>query len=193
MIYVYWRYKCLKKNKELELTQLSSDYMDTVKEMERTKMELHNLQTNKEDVIGRLEQKISVLKAKNQDYYMRFSALKAAEKKVLVSNNKIVVAFKSMASPKKNTPTPNCEEWKELIDFICHCYPIFAQQINDKKLSLQELKVCVLTRLEFSNGEMQVLLNTSSQSITNMKSKVNKKIFNKDGAATLYKNLLYVD
>lgn len=50
----------------------------------------------------------------------------------------------------------------------------------------------MLTRLGFTNGEMQILLNTSSQSITNTKAKVNKKLFGQDGAAMLYKNLIDV-
>ena len=123
---------------------------------------------------------------------MRFAALKATEKQTIISNNQIVVAFKKMASPKKNTPVPTNNEWKELVDFICHCFPIFASQISEKKLAQQELKVCVLTRLEFTNSEMQILLNTSSQSITNMKAKATRKLFNKNGASSLYKNLITI-
>lgn len=192
VICILWRYKWFKKNKEKELMQLCSDYMDSITEMERAKSALHTLRLNQYDVVGQLEQKIINLEAKNQEYYMRFAALKATEKQTIISNNQIVVAFKKMASPKKNTPVPTNNEWKELVDFICHCFPIFASQISEKKLAQQELKVCVLTRLEFTNSEMQILLNTSSQSITNMKAKVNRKLFNKNGASSLYKNLITI-
>ena len=42
----------------------------------------------------------------------------------------------------------------------------------------------------FSNGEMSVLLNTSAQRITNVKSKVNEKLFGVKNATSLQKNLL---
>ena len=60
---------------------------------------------------------------------------------------------------------------------------------KDDKLSYLEMKTCVLTLLKFKNSDIAVLLEEKPQRITNMKSRINKKLFGVESASTLQDNL----
>ncbi|MBE6262016.1 MAG: hypothetical protein E7107_14595 [Prevotella sp.] len=60
---------------------------------------------------------------------------------------------------------------------------------KDGKLSYLEMKTCVLTLLKFKNSDIAVLLEEKPQRITNMKSRINKKLFGMESASTLLDNL----
>ena len=59
-------------------------------------------------------------------------------------------------------------------------------------LSKLELQACILIILEFTNGEIATLFDTTPQRITNIKSRINKKLFNDESASTLPANLNYL-
>lgn len=68
----------------------------------------------------------------------------------------------------------------------------FYQTIIDdtKGLSYREIITCILIRFKFIPSEIAVLTNNSYQQITNLKSTINKKLFDKKGAKTLDSNLM---
>ena len=61
--------------------------------------------------------------------------------------------------------------------------PAFFQTVTDYKrqLSKQEIVLCVLIRLRFNPSECAILLGVSSQRITNLRTSINKKLFNVEG------------
>ncbi len=61
--------------------------------------------------------------------------------------------------------------------------------MNDGLTKLEK-EICMLCRLNFPNGEMAVLLDKSTQSVTNIKSKVNFKLFGEKSATSLKKNFM---
>ena len=81
-------------------------------------------------------------------------------------------------------------EWKQLADAFAHYVPSFTATIaNEKQLSEQEWRVCLLQYLDFSTGEAAILLDTTSQAVTNAKSRANQKLFSEEKASTLGRNL----
>lgn len=107
---------------------------------------------------------------------------------VLVSD--IVAKFRKACevSSKKNRISAN--DWTLLLDEIRQCMPLFYGFLfNNEELSDIERKTCVLVCLNFSPADIVILLDSTSQSITNFKRKVNRKLFNDDSARTLSRNL----
>lgn len=107
---------------------------------------------------------------------------------VLVSD--IVAKFRKACevSSKKNRISAN--DWTLLLDEIRQCMPLFYGFLfNNEELSDIERKTCVLVCLNFPPADIVILLNSTSQSITNFKRKVNRKLFNDDSARTLSRNL----
>ena len=83
------------------------------------------------------------------------------------------------------------EEWQSLNQFAIKNMPAFLDKICDeeKHLTEKEIKVCILTRLQFIPTEMAVLLDLSRQRITNVKANANKKLFDEAGAQTFDSNI----
>lgn len=83
------------------------------------------------------------------------------------------------------------EEWQSLNKFALYNLGTFLDRICDEKANLteNEIRVCILSRLQFISSEMAVLLGLSKQRITNIKANANKKLFNRAGAQTLDTNI----
>lgn len=79
-----------------------------------------------------------------------------------------------------------------LITIAQNVFPKFHQTITEptKGLSNREIITCILIRFKFIPSEIAVLTNNSYQQITNLKSSINKKLFDKKGAKTLDSNLM---
>ena len=84
------------------------------------------------------------------------------------------------------------DELDSLVAIAQNVFPKFHQTIIDdtKRLSYREIITCILIRFKFIPSEIAVLTNNSYQQITNLKSTINKKLFDKKGAKTLDSNLM---
>ena len=84
------------------------------------------------------------------------------------------------------------DELDGLVTIAQNVFQKFHQTITDptKRLSNREIITCILIRFKFIPSEIAVLTNNSYQQITNLKSTINKKLFNKNGAKTLDSNLM---
>ena len=105
-------------------------------------------------------------------------------------NSDIVCAFRDMSIGKRGGRIPTNTEWKHLFRFFRQSMPAAHAVVGkDDKLSSMEMKTCVLTLLQFKNSEIAVLLDEKPQRVTNMKSRINKKLFGVEAASTLQDNL----
>ena len=84
------------------------------------------------------------------------------------------------------------DELDGLVTIAQNVFQKFHQTITDptKRLSNREIITCILIRFKFIPSEIAVLTNNSYQQITNLKSTINKKLFDKKGAKTLNSNLM---
>lgn len=81
-------------------------------------------------------------------------------------------------------------EWDQLLTTVSNYYPTLLHDLNSlPKITLQEIRVCLLMCLSIRESDIARLLKTTSQRVTNMKSSLNKELFGDNSARTLYKNL----
>jgi hypothetical protein len=91
---------------------------------------------------------------------------------------------------KRNVRLPTDDDWMKLADALHEQLPTFYTSIlQDTRLSEEEKRLCMLCRLNFYNGEIALLFDKSPQSITNIKSAVNYKLFGSKSASSLNDNL----
>ena len=78
-------------------------------------------------------------------------------------------------------------KWKELKEAIDKTYPHFMERLNMicPNLSVVETKVCLLTKIGISPIGIATILSYSRQGITNIRSRIYKKIYKLSGE---YKN-----
>ena len=80
---------------------------------------------------------------------------------------------------------PSDEEWKELSKVFEEYDNGFSKWLADQsgKLNRREMRLCMLFRLHFQPSEAAVLLVTTRQNVTNMRSRMMPKVFGEEGSA----------
>ena len=80
---------------------------------------------------------------------------------------------------------PSDEEWKELSKVFEVYDNSFSKWLADQsgKLNRREMRLCMLSRLHFQPSEAAVLLVTTRQNVTNMRSRMMPKVFGEEGSA----------
>ncbi|MBQ3771341.1 MAG: hypothetical protein II834_05365 [Bacteroidaceae bacterium] len=107
------------------------------------------------------------------------------------AKSKIVGEFVAKKSFCADSKKPTKAEWKALETQFRKDMPMAYNMLaNEKKLSPLELHVCILLILDFEDGIIASITESLPQTISNAKSRANKKIFNESGALTLKNRLM---
>ena len=97
----------------------------------------------------------------------------------LVLDSQLVSHFHSLASKASRVSDA---EWNALMQLLEIHFPVFTQRISSPQLTESERRVCMLIRLRFVPTEMAALMDVSVQQITNIRSRINSKLFRRKGA-----------
>ena len=104
-------------------------------------------------------------------------------------NSKIVEVFAKKAQFSKEHPVPNDAEWKVLVSQFQTDMPSMYLFIEERKLSRLELYTCILLMLDFEEGAIAGLNDTSKSTISIAKERANSKLFHETSAKRLKYNL----
>ena len=82
---------------------------------------------------------------------------------------------------------PTVSQWKELQQCLREDNPEVMLRLESRDVSLtyQEIQICMLTLLQLIPIEQAALLGVSRQRISNLRSSINQKLFNKKSARNL--------
>ena len=195
-----------KKMQEKETERLRMDYADAIAKKEQIAKEMEMLRTNHEQLkVSEQEAKILIETVKTNNSQL----LKTKEKEIAELNEKIrkyavrllnspkmigdnpqfallIEDFHRKAVRKKNTSLPQRADWDQLVRLFAQIQPEAYIAIGrEQTLSPQELRACILLLLNFTNGEIISLLDISSQGMTNIRTRINEKLFGEQKASTL--------
>ena len=168
-----------------EMDMLRANHEQLMVSEQEAKSKLETVQSNNNQLIYAKEREISELNDKIHDYAKR---LLHSDKMVGESPQftLLIEEFHEKAERKRNTPLPTKQEWEHFLRLFAQTQPkAYAAIGREQTLSPQELKACVLLLLQFANSEIIALLNISSQSLTNVKTRINEKLFGVSNASTL--------
>ena len=84
----------------------------------------------------------------------------------------------------------NEKYWIELTKAFANSYPALYKDLCLYCNTPQNIRVCILTMLSVSNDEQAILLDTTKQRVSNVKSDLNRLLFNESTSKTLRKNLI---
>ena len=173
-----------------ELTLKNEKYMQTCNLLEQTKEELHLLKEGCMPVVSSLESKVNELEnekemllasTKNVDVVTSMSAIKSSD---------VYKLFKGKTNPYSKSIMPSEAQWMLLEEQVRYIFPVFYSKVADiNKLSCREKRISILTFLSFSSSEIIILLQTTSQIVSNAKRSINTKLFNEESARNLDGNL----
>ena len=120
----------------------------------------------------------------------RYSNIKNEKRLFAAGQSEIVTKLKRKSLPTKDAAPPSISDWHELDNLFKSDFPHYYFLLKqEKQLSTQEARTCMLLLLGFTESEAAVLLDASHQRITNIKSRVNRKMFNDSSATTLLGHL----
>jgi len=182
-----------KKKRLSEMNSLHKNYLQAQVAYNKTKEELRLLENDKAELQIKKEKEIEGLKEIISAYKEKLPAEKENDEMSEMRFKNLIDSFHRKSSGKKGESLPKEKEWKELIMQFKKNMP--AEQVAICKkglLSKLELQACILIILEFTNGEIATLFDTTPQRISNIKSRINKKLFNDESASTLPANLNYL-
>lgn len=176
-------------NERQEQININKRYHLLLGDMERSTREYQIAQNNSELFLREKEKEIEKLQNELSSYQANLSDIEQWSKERTVLSYDIIKRLHTIASHGSKA-THN--ELESLIDLSENKFPKFYTTITDKQSGLThfEQTVCVLIRFRFIPSELAVLTGHSSQSITNTKAKINKKLFGKQGAKTLETHLV---
>ena len=190
LIFVYW-YRKKQKIKKKEYAALNDEYVKVFNDYSRLKEEVKSIKVNKEFVIEEKKHRIEELEDIVRKLRNKYANLDTKQKLVAWRDCDIVAKFKNLAKPKRIQKYPTEEDWKDLIMVMERCLPVLYHKIFlEVSLGKQEQQICVLLCAKISNKEMAILLNTSTQRVTNAKNTANEKLFGVKQASSLWANLM---
>ena len=189
-IIVIWQYNNYQNNQKLKLQKLVEDYGKTYTDYEHAKAEYQILKRENSELLSKKQLEIECLLSQIEQKEEMLHQLKESQRISVLTESDIVRLFKQKDTGKFGQTLPSNEEWARLTTLFSKCLPVTHGFISKGAfLSPQEFRVCMLLIIGFAAGEIAVLLDTTIQRITNIKSRINKKLFNDDRAITLNQNL----
>ena len=166
--------------------RLQEAYESAVDKREDLLKELEALRAHDYDTL--ISQKEDKIKEQNQT----IAQLEGRSGKVSLRDFKesqIVKTFAEKSQFSKDHPVPNQAEWDMLEQQFRKDMPGLYRLFEDKGLSDLEFRTCLLLLLDYDEGTVAGLTQSSSQTINSAKVRANQKLFNEKGAKTLHRAL----
>ena len=183
----YYCYRYSKKQqqrKKEELIAANREYISLLEQFKRLQDDMQLSQHDIDKFRKEKEQETQQLLQKLAHYQdaPQMSGHWDAEQAML--DSPLIYGLHQLASQAKSASKI---QLKELREFIQKELPDFYAKIDSKEalLTPQEVYVCILIRLQFSQGELTALFDVSKQRMNNIKRNINKKLFHENGAQTL--------
>lgn len=181
-----WIYLYERKQKTSRMLA-NRKYTDLMMQYHRATEELQSIRSNKQQFQQQKELEIEKLQ-QMLDAYKGHMHTDQWESGQSLLRHEIV---KRMHQHACKLAIPSDAEWKDLQGVVEKSLPefyakltVFAGQLTD-----QEWKVCLLVKLNFIPSELTVLLGLSKQRVTNIRTRLNQKLFGESGSRTFDSNL----
>ncbi|MEE0985453.1 MAG: hypothetical protein UH687_07480 [Bacteroidaceae bacterium] len=178
----------LNKERQKQI-ETNKGYQSLLHEIEKSAEELQLVKTDSERFLKEKELEIQSLQTALSMYQGNVQNVEQWNNERTTLQCDLVHHLHSLSAQGKMATQ---DELDGLVTIAQNVFQKFHQTITDptKRLSNREIITCILIRFKFIPSEIAVLTNNSYQQITNLKSTINKKLFDKNGAKTLDSNLM---
>lgn len=189
LLLVYHLYKKRKHMQRIEVEKQNNKFIHLRNDYDKAQSELNALQTDFETYKKRKNNEVKSLLIQLSGYIGNVDTLTEWDNTRRLFNEDSV---KALHNQVKRNQVPCNNEIETVILLVQKKLPKFWAFINDptRKLTLQELEVCVLLRICFAPSEIAIIMNISMQRVTNIKAFINMKLFGVKGARGLEDKLM---
>lgn len=183
----------IRKRKAAEARQLRATLITAISEKEHLATELNQLKSKDlENLIVQKEQAMQELLRTISELEKKTVKPKVSDDLQGFLNCQIVALFIKKSENRTERPVPSKGEWKLLVSQFSKYMPNSYEVFLKGKLSSLELLVCILIISDFTDSSIIKLVDGKPQTITNAKTRANKKLFNVPSAVSLKAHLKHL-
>ena len=178
-----------KRNKTiLELSDVNGKYYSILEKSNMLEKEIVTLKQDKEKNIKEQEKELEDLRKKIRLYIEEAGNVSDLDANSEYLYSPIVLQMHKHAT---KCTQPSDEEWNKLRNMAEAAIPNFCRMIEMQHIGLTDMEklAALLVKLRFLPSELAVLLDLSPQRVTNLRSSINMKMFNKHGTKSLNFNI----
>lgn len=178
-----------KQNKTLmDLREVNGRYYSILEKSKMLETEIVTLKQDKEKYIKEKETELEDLRKKIRLYIEEVGNVSDLDADSEYLYSPIVLQMHKHAT---KCTQPSDEEWNKLRNMAEKAIPNFCRVIETKHIGLTDMEklAALLVKLRFLPSELAVLMDLSPQSVTNLRSSINMKMFNQHGTKSLNFNI----
>ena len=180
--------KRIQKQKRAQLVIISQRYSNLLDQFTKAKQDLSDTLLGYDKYRHKKELEVESLKQALAVFQEDNSSPEKWDIEDALLNSPIVKDMHNHASRGKIVTDA---QWTDFENLVSSKINSFYKNIcnHDVPLTDNEKKICMLIRLRFIPSEQAVLMDLSNQRITNIRTSINKKLFNEKGTKKLDANI----
>ena len=214
---ILWnRYQKIKKRKQQEFIDLNTKYQNATNEYNKNLRMLQILDNAHQGVIANIQEELDRTKDESSRLSELNAEYESEKTRLEEENSKLAESLKTLERQKglpnylehtqlfMETEIVRCLKTLEMIPLskvteanwtklTTEVASFFPQLLNDlnllPKMTKQKIRVCLLVILKIQDSCIANWLNLKASRISNIKSELNKEMFNDCSARTIYNNL----
>ena len=199
IIVISWQYRKTRKEKQRKINQLEESLSNAKQQRFSVQEELRKLKekdyegmiAEKEKQEAELTQTIEKLQAENERIKHKATD-EGIDRLDDFLSSQIAQLFMKKANGKAERPIPSDAEWNLLMSEFCKYNPVTFKSFSEgKPLSPLEERICVLLILDIPEKTISIMTNSISTTVSNAKSRANRKLYGKKDAFLLKNNLIH--
>ena len=189
-IWFVWRQR---RARQRSIAKLRSEVIKTHQLLVEKQHEIDQYHQNKEQYEVQLQAKYETLKSQYQTLNARLHEQQLSENFLALSESDIVQWLRSKGSGALGFDKVSDKELDQLHSAYQQYMPYLFHHFQSSKLTHLEMTIAMQVRLNFTYAEIMIIMDTQKQNVRNIKSRVNRKMFDDASAETLYENLVHFD
>lgn len=171
-----------------ELTETKGENSDYREKFAKVQLTISQINQDYESEKSRLLEENEILQKRILELQKKGAISKHLSASESFANEEIVKRIHEIS--KKPLIPVSGAEWKELTNAFENSYPVLFHDLTQQCNTPQHIQVCILTVLGIGSSDQANMLETTTPRISNIKSALNKVLFDEASSRTLYRNLI---
>ena len=175
-----------------EISTRNSEYTSIMDELHNTQSDIETIRESYENTMVGKNAIIEALQTRVDDLTKAIQEVSCVDSQKEFFDSEIYHVFDTRRKFRIGYQPPTDAQWDEFLSLFKVYFTQYYIFISKKNmLSQDQLRLCVLIRLNFTESEMALLMGRNhKQAINKVKAQTNRKLFGKNEARSLKDNLL---
>ena len=184
-IWFVWKQR---RSKQRSIAQMRSEVIKVHQLLTEKQCEIDQYHQDKEQYEVQMQAKYDMLKSQFQQLNGRLHEQQMSENFHALQESDIAHWLHTKGSGALGFDKVSEKELGKLHNAFQQYMPYLLHHFHSSKLTHLETTIAMLVRLSFTYAEIMIIMDTQKQNIRNIKSRINKKMFDDPSAESLFDN-----